>query len=125
MKLNAVAVSSKDLNTTVTFYRLLGFTFEEFKADEQHVESTNEGGVKLMIDSHDLMVTLIGEEPKPGNHSAFAVQYDSVTEVDETVKKVASAGFTVVKPAWDAFWGQRYAVVEDPDGYKIDLYAQL
>src|SRR6266545_1802609 len=27
--------------------------------------------------------------------------------------------------AWDAFWGQRYAVVADPDGTLIDLFAGL
>ena len=26
---------------------------------------------------------------------------------------------------WDAVWGQRYAVVHDPDGNPVDLYAAL
>jgi hypothetical protein len=26
---------------------------------------------------------------------------------------------------WDAFWGQRYARVEDPDGNVVDLFAPL
>jgi len=29
-----------------------------------------------------------------------------------------------LKP-WDAFWGMRYAVVHDPDGNGVDLFAQL
>jgi uncharacterized glyoxalase superfamily protein PhnB len=29
------------------------------------------------------------------------------------------------KEPWDAFWGQRYAVVADPDGNHVDLYAPL
>jgi hypothetical protein len=29
-----------------------------------------------------------------------------------------------LKP-WDAFWGQRYAVVHDPDGNGVDLLAPL
>lgn len=28
-------------------------------------------------------------------------------------------------PPWDAFWGQRYAVVHDPDGTPVDLFAGL
>lgn len=24
---------------------------------------------------------------------------------------------------WDAFWGQRYATVKDPDAYQIDIFA--
>jgi uncharacterized glyoxalase superfamily protein PhnB len=26
---------------------------------------------------------------------------------------------------WDAFWGQRYAVVHDPDGNGVDLFCPL
>ena len=32
---------------------------------------------------------------------------------------------TVVREPWDAAWGQRYATVQDPDGYGVDLYAPL
>jgi len=28
-------------------------------------------------------------------------------------------------PPWDAFWGQRYAIVTDPDGNHISLFAPL
>lgn len=125
MKLNAVAVSSRDIEKTVTFYQLLGFEFPERKADDQHVESTNTSPTKLMIDSHSLMKELIGAEPQPGNHSGFAIEYESADEVNSVAKSVADMGFTVVKEPWDAFWGQRYAVVGDPDGYKVDLYAKL
>jgi hypothetical protein len=26
---------------------------------------------------------------------------------------------------WDAFWGQRYVTVKDPDRYQIDIFAEL
>ena len=44
---------------------------------------------------------------------------------DATWKEVKDGGFKLVKEPWDAIWGQRYAVVQDPDGYQIDLYAEL
>lgn len=126
MKLDAVGVSSKDIKKTIAFYILLGFEFPEIKEEEAHVESINGGqAVRLMIDSADLVESLIGEEPRPGNHSSFAVQYDTPQEVDAVTEEIKAAGFTISKEPWDAFWGQRYAVVEDPDGYKVDLYAQL
>jgi uncharacterized glyoxalase superfamily protein PhnB len=46
-------------------------------------------------------------------------------QVDELAARVAGAGHTVVTAPWDAPWGQRYATVADPDGYRIDLYAPL
>jgi catechol 2,3-dioxygenase-like lactoylglutathione lyase family enzyme len=126
MKLNAIGVTASDLQKTVDFYKLLGFQFPEFKPDEQHLEPLpTEGSARLMIDALELTKSLIGEDPKPSNHSAFALEYDSAVEVNEVAAKVKEAGFKVDKEPWDAFWGQRYAVIEDPDGYKVDLYAAL
>ena len=30
-----------------------------------------------------------------------------------------------ISPPFDAFWGQRYATVHDPDGNPVDLFAPL
>jgi uncharacterized glyoxalase superfamily protein PhnB len=45
--------------------------------------------------------------------------------VDETYARVVAAGFTGEKEPYDAFWGQRYANVADPDGNVVDLFAAL
>lgn len=126
MRLNALAVASSDIPKTVEFYSLLGFKFKDVKADADHVDSVHEDGeTRLMIDSVTLMISLIGEVPRPANHSAFAIECDSPEQVNQAAKAIADAGFTVNKEPWDAFWGQRYCVVQDPDGYLIDLYAGL
>ena len=78
-----------------------------------------------MIDSKEVVKNIIGEEPKPGNHSMFAIEYENGKEIDNISNKVKESGFTIVKEPWDAFWGQRYAVLEDPDGYRVDLYAEI
>jgi uncharacterized glyoxalase superfamily protein PhnB len=44
--------------------------------------------------------------------------------LDELYAEFAVEGLGVKQP-WDAFWGQRYAVIRDPDGLHLDLYAQL
>jgi hypothetical protein len=36
-----------------------------------------------------------------------------------------AAGYDGHKEPWDAFWGQRYAIVHDPDGNTVDLFAEL
>ena len=126
MKIDAVGVVSSNIKKTVEFYSLLGFKFGEIKENEDHVEALPiSGSARLMIDSKKMATELIGEEPRAGNNSAFAIQFDTPVEVDEVAKKVKEAGFKVIAEPWDAFWGQRYAVVMDPDGYKVDLYARL
>jgi catechol 2,3-dioxygenase-like lactoylglutathione lyase family enzyme len=126
MRLDAIGVSSTNLKETVRFYSLLGFNFGEFEPDEQHVEGRTEaGGVRLMIDSAALLETIIGSKPIPSNHSSFAVKCEDGAGVDAATAAVRAAGFRVAKDPWDAFWGQRYAILADPDGYLVDLFAQL
>lgn len=126
MKLNAVGVCASNIKKSVQFYELIGFKFQPFKDEDQHVETIPEtGSVKLMIDSKELIRSLINAEPTTSNHSAFAIQFDSSDEVNSVANKLKDAGFRVHKEPWDAFWGQRYAVIADPDGNLIDLYASL
>jgi len=46
-----------------------------------------------------------------------------IERVDEVYAAITNAGFTGKKAPWDAFWGQRYACVLDPDGNQVDLFA--
>jgi uncharacterized glyoxalase superfamily protein PhnB len=126
MKINAVAVISKNLKETAKFYSLLGFIFPEFKEDEKHLEAANvPGQTRLLIDDYNLIKEITGTDPTPATHSTFALLCGSPDEVNLVAQKVKDAGYTVLKEPWDAFWGQRYAIVQDPDGYMVDLFANL
>jgi catechol 2,3-dioxygenase-like lactoylglutathione lyase family enzyme len=126
MRLDAVGVVSKNIKKSVEFYSLLGFEFPEIPDDAMHIEARRqEGSSRFMIDSHEMIKDHSGIDAKPSNFSAFAVLCDSVADVDATVAKVKEAGFAVAREPWDAIWGQRYAVVIDPDGYGVDLFAPL
>ncbi len=48
---------------------------------------------------------------------------DDPTEVDAVYEELVSAGYHGELEPWDAFWGQRYASVQDPDGNGVDLFA--
>lgn len=41
-----------------------------------------------------------------------------VDNCDAAVAKMVAAGGTVTMPPWDAFWGDRYAKVQDPFGHE-------
>ena len=45
--------------------------------------------------------------------------------VDATHDELVAAGSRSHLAPWDAFWGQRYATVLDPDGNAVDLFAAL
>lgn len=126
VKIDAIAVASSDLEKTMQFYQLLGFTFNPIAGDEKHVEAvTEKGEVRLIIDTKELIQELYGVEPTPSNHSVFAMLCESPSDVDSAVQAIQREGFVIVKEPFDAFWGQRYATVQDPDGYMIDIFAEL
>jgi uncharacterized glyoxalase superfamily protein PhnB len=60
-----------------------------------------------------------------GNQLSLAFECAGPAEVDELYARVVAAGFQGEKEPWDAFWGQRYAQLADPDGVPVDLYAAL
>jgi len=120
MQLNAIGVTTAEMRRTVQFYTILGLKFPELKETDGHIESIHEKAeTKLMIDKKDIVREIIGKDPLPGNHSVFAIEYDTTQEIDTLVKQLEEQGFSIIKAPWDAFWGQHYAVVADPDGYMV------
>ena len=83
-------------------------------------------GVRFMLDSEEIVKSFRADWTREtGNQIGIAFECESPAEVDEIYAGVVAAGFHGEKEPWDAFWGQRYAQVQDPDGVGVDLYAAL
>jgi len=124
-ELNAIGIVVSDMATSIRFYRLLGLDMPE-TPDEGHVEASMPSGVRLMLDSEEVVRTFQPEwSRETGNQVSLAFQCSSPAEVDEVYARIIAASFEGEKEPWDAFWGQRYALLGDPDGVRINLYAAL
>jgi uncharacterized glyoxalase superfamily protein PhnB len=124
-QLNAIGIVAADMEQTIRFYRLLGLDVPETPG-EGHVETTLANGTRLMFDSEEVIKSFRPEWTRqPGNQLSLAFECSSPAEVDETYGRMREAGFHGEKEPWDAFWGQRYAQLADPDGVPVDLYAAL
>jgi uncharacterized glyoxalase superfamily protein PhnB len=123
-ELNAIGIVASDTARSIAFYRLLGVDFPE--DGEGHVEATLPNGTRLMLDSEEIVTSFRPDWTREvGNQLALAFECASPAEVDEIWSRAEAAGFDTDKEPWDAFWGQRYAQLRDPDGVPIDLYAPL
>jgi uncharacterized glyoxalase superfamily protein PhnB len=123
-ELNALGIVSSNLPASIAFYRLLGVDFPE--DGEGHIEATLPSGVRLMLDAEDVVKSFRPDWTREtGNQLALAFECASPAEVDERYEQVTAAGFVGEKEPWDAFWGQRYAQLRDPDGVPVDLFATL
>jgi catechol 2,3-dioxygenase-like lactoylglutathione lyase family enzyme len=124
-QLNAIGIVVSDMARSIRFYRLLGIDLPE-TPDEGHLDSFLPNGVRFMLDGEDEVRSFRPDWTREtGNQLALAFQCQSTAEVDETYARVTEAGFHGEKEPWDAFWGQRYAQLQDPDGVPIDLFAAL
>ena len=121
-----MTASGENMGEALKFYRLLGLDIPQEADKDPHVEFITSGGFRIAWDTVKLMEEIHGTMAKPtGHRMVLAMLCESPGEVDETYSKVVSNGYEGYKEPWDAFWGQRYAVVKDPDGNLIDLFARL
>jgi uncharacterized glyoxalase superfamily protein PhnB len=120
-RLNAIGIVAADLAETVRFYRLLGLDVPD---PDGHLDVDVGNGVRLMFDTEDVVRSFDADWVRAdGNQLSLAFECESPAQVDEVYARVVEAGFASRKEPWDAFWGQRYAQVSDPDGVPVDLYA--
>ena len=125
-RLDAIGIVVKDMSAALRFYRLLELDFPEESGGEDHVEASLPSGLRVMLDSEELIKGFIKDWQEPvGQRVGLAFLCDSPADVDATYQKVVDAGFKGKTAPWDAFWGQRYAQVSDPDGNSVDLFAPL
>jgi catechol 2,3-dioxygenase-like lactoylglutathione lyase family enzyme len=122
-QLDAIGIVSSDLARSRAFYALLGLEVAE---GDDHVEATAPNGMRLMFDTEDVIRSFRPDWTREtGNQVALAFACGSPADVDETYARVVAAGFEGEKEPWDAFWGYRYALLRDPDGVQVDLFAAL
>jgi catechol 2,3-dioxygenase-like lactoylglutathione lyase family enzyme len=123
-RFEALGIVVSDLARSIAFYRRLGLEFPEDA--EGHVEAPLPGGLRFMLDSEDVIRSFEPDWKRPaGNSIGLAFACDSAADVDRVHAELVDAGYGSHKEPWDAFWGQRYAQVRDPDGHVVDLFAQL
>jgi uncharacterized glyoxalase superfamily protein PhnB len=125
-RFEAIGVVVTDMARALAFYRQLGLEFPEGAESEGHAEATV-AGVRIMLDTEETIRSFDPDwqPPSGGHRSAMAFRCDTPAEVDAAYAALLENGGTVHKEPWDAFWGMRYAQVEDPDGNLVDLFADL
>lgn len=114
--------------TTLAFYRRLGLDIQDEADAAPHVEVDLAGGLRLAFDTEETIRSFDPDwtpPPDGGQRVALAFACASPAEVDAAFAELTDAGYHGHLPPWDAEWGMRYAVIHDPDGRGVDLFAPL
>ena len=126
-RFDLVGIIVEDMARSLAFYRQLGFDLPADADAQPHVEASLPGGLRVAWDTAATIRSIDPSwtPPTGGQRIGLAFLCDDPVEVHATYAALIAAGHRGHLEPWDAFWGQRYAVVLDPDGNPVDLFARL
>ncbi|MCX7360779.1 MAG: VOC family protein [Alphaproteobacteria bacterium] len=129
---NQLNIVCGDMAASIEFYRCLGASLPDENvwgtATGAHhasvLDAGGQAGPELDLDSMAFAARWNagwrGREDLKGRVVVgFGVA--SREEVDRLHDKMTGAGYRSLQQPYDAFWGARYAVIEDPDGIAVGL----
>lgn len=124
--LNQLNLVANEFDRTVEFYRKLGIEITEAPPSPEgirHARAKLPDGFLLEIDNGTLarFYNAAWREAQERERVVIGFRLPARDEVDRRYNELLSSGYTGLQPPYDAFWGQRYAIVADPDGRDIGL----
>ncbi|HEX4196414.1 MAG TPA: VOC family protein [Caulobacteraceae bacterium] len=119
----------KDMARTLAFYRRLGVNIPEAAQWSTpsgiHHVTLSGGGVDMEFDSQALARRYNrGYEAERGR-VLLGFSLPSREAVDALFDELVAHEHQALQPPYDAFWGSRYAIVEDPDGNPVGLMSPM
>lgn len=128
-KFDVIGLIVGSMDAAIDFYSKLGIEFPDPPDPEGHghVEAKLPGGIRLALDTIETIKSFDPDwKPPTGGHQiGLAFLCDSPADVDAVYKRLVNEGAGSYREPWEAFWGQRYAQIKDPDGNIVDLFANL
>jgi uncharacterized glyoxalase superfamily protein PhnB len=123
-KLNLVVT---DMEAAIAFYRRLGLTIPDTAPEwaGQHRSASTSDGIDLDFDSTEF--ARVWDQGWGESHRMGVIGFGlpSREAVDETYGELTAAGYKSEQPPFDAFWGARYAIVQDPDGNPVGIMSPV
>ena len=120
LALSQLNIVVTDMSAALDFYRRLGWEIE--LASDDHAVALLANGLSVAFDTIGFVPMWDGGfEAATGGSTVLGVSVASRDEVDEIYAELVAASYPGRQPPYDAFWGSRYAIVEDPDGNPVGL----
>jgi len=127
MKLYGLHLFVRDMGASLAFYRRLGLVFPAGADGHAHVALELEGGFELSFGTFALTrgYDSAFAEPRGGSPNSLQFSVDRRDDVDRIYGELTRAGYKGHLAPHDAFWGARYAAVDDPDGNVVGLQSPV
>jgi predicted lactoylglutathione lyase len=128
-----VNLVAEDMGATVAFYNKLGLEIPDRAVWQtgtgaHHISVPTTSGVTIEFDSLALAQEYNSSWRSPSGPQSRVVlgfSLPSREAVDDLHAELSEAGHRTAQPPFDAFWGARYAIVEDPDGNQVGIMSPV
>ncbi len=117
----------RDMDAAVDFYRRLGIEIPDTLPDWQAHHRTADPGGEVAIELDSTSFTKQWNAGWPASQPGVVVGFRvaSREDVDDLYEELTDAGHVGQQAPYDAFWGARYAIVEDPSGNAVGLMSPV
>jgi uncharacterized glyoxalase superfamily protein PhnB len=134
-RFDQVNVVSGDPARSIAFYRLLGLPMPDARAFSSeagifHAEADPESEATASFEMDSVAFAKAWnptwqDEANLAGRVVLGFRVDTRESVDAVYERLVSTGHPGVLPPHDAFWGARYAIVEDPDGIAVGIMSPV
>jgi catechol 2,3-dioxygenase-like lactoylglutathione lyase family enzyme len=117
-----------DMDASVAFYRRLGLEIPDAGPwDDDHRNAVMPDGIDFDLDRISFAKRWNPGYPGTANRGAVLIGFRTETreDVDRIHADLTGAGYASQCEPHDAFWGSRFAIVEDPDGNAVGLMSPM
>jgi catechol 2,3-dioxygenase-like lactoylglutathione lyase family enzyme len=125
-----VNVVVADMDAAIAFYRLLGLDVHAVPSvwppgtGGRHAAASSTDGPRFEFDNTEL-ARIWGHAGLAPGTPVIGFSFESRDQVDDTYRELVAAGYRGRLEPYDAFFGARYAIVDDPDGHSIGLMSPI
>lgn len=124
LALTQINLIVRDMAAAVSFYRRLGWTIQT--PMPEHSRAVLANGLRVEFDTEDFAAVWdTGCAGAARGATMLGMETASREEVDDLYADLIAHGGRERQPPYDAFWGSRFAIVEDPDGNPIGLLSPV
>jgi catechol 2,3-dioxygenase-like lactoylglutathione lyase family enzyme len=134
--LSQINLVCSDLDASIAFYRRLGMEFPSPNVWRTPTGGHHAGAAGPLADQaidFDLDSTAFAQTWNTGwkgqtdlaGRAVIGFRLPTRSAVDEVFHDMVGAGYHGLQEPYDAIWGARYAVIEDPDGIAVGLMSPV
>lgn len=125
--LDSLNVVVTDVSRAVDFYKKLGVEIPDTLPEWQAHHRTADVGSEIDFDLDSTAFTPQWDAGWPAGKPGVVLGFrlESREDVDALYAELTAEGYVGQQPPYDAFWGARYAIVEDPSGNAVGLMSPV